>query len=189
MEQVAEGFLEETPELAVPELLKVTNETVNANLHGNQLVPSEDSGTTAVSVLAIDATLYCSNVGDSRCVLGRKAPDGSVAPKPLSSDHTLYRADERERVVAAGGRVLSIGQIEGSVPLSHAWNCDLGAEIDQDGDPPRTRAGTGHVSTGPRARARARRPSRGHPPRFDRALRDDACFARPQAADLDGEEV
>ena len=36
-----------------------------------------------------------------------------------------------------GGRVLSIGQIQGKVPLDKVWRCDLGAELDEEGDPPR----------------------------------------------------
>jgi len=58
-------------------------------------------------------------------------------PKPLSSDQTLYRADERQRVRDMGGRIMSIGQIEGRVSMSHCFQCELGDEIDQDGDPPR----------------------------------------------------
>ena len=107
----------------------------NRALHKSK-TESRDSGTTAVSVLVKDGVLYCSNVGDSRCVLGRKE-DNSIKAIALSKDQTLYRADERQRIEASGGRVLSIGQIEGSVPMDHVWKCDLGDEIDSDGDPPR----------------------------------------------------
>ena len=33
--------------------------------------------------------------------------------------------------------MLSIGQIEGRVTMNHEFVCELGNEIDQDGDPPR----------------------------------------------------
>ena len=98
-------------------------------------VESRDSGTTCVSLLVNDGVLYCSNVGDSRCVLGRRENNSIKAT--LSKDQTLYRQDERQRIEQCGGRILSIGQIEGSVPMDHVWSCDLGAEIDSDGDPPR----------------------------------------------------
>ena len=107
----------------------------NRALH-KSTVESRDSGTTAVSLLVNDGVLYCSNVGDSRCVLGRREGN-SIKATALSKDQTLYRQDERQRIEASGGRVLSIGQIEGSVPMDHIWKCELGDEIDSDGDPPR----------------------------------------------------
>ncbi|EGB05772.1 hypothetical protein AURANDRAFT_54478 [Aureococcus anophagefferens] len=113
MEHVADQILEREPRISIPDLLVQTNETVDRNLHKNFHIPSDDSGSTAVSVLAIGSTLYCSNVGDSRCILGVRNPAGKVVPKALSSDQTLYRADERQRVL------------------------DLGGRIDQNGDPPR----------------------------------------------------
>lgn len=104
----------------------------------HEAVDTSESGTTAVSLLVLGSTLYCSNVGDSRCILGRRdARTGRVAPAPLSVDQTCYRVDERQRVQRMGGRVLSIGQIEGRVPLDKVWKCDLGAELDEEGDPPR----------------------------------------------------
>ena len=38
---------------------------------------------------------------------------------------------------AAGARVLSIGMLQGEVPVSDDFECGLGDEIDEDGDPPR----------------------------------------------------
>ncbi|EGB08148.1 hypothetical protein AURANDRAFT_6367, partial [Aureococcus anophagefferens] len=77
-------------------------------------VDTSESGTTAVSLLVLGSTLYCSNVGDSRCILGRRdARTGRVAPAPLSVDQTCYRVDERQRVQRMGGR------------------------LDEEGDPPR----------------------------------------------------
>lgn len=103
------------------------------------------SGSTGCLVLLDGAMLYCANVGDSRAVLGRKrsvAPHSdhrqtfannpnfasnshfvlnpptpnSYDAIPLSFDQKATRADEKERVIAAGGRV-------------DAWKgCDVGAE-------------------------------------------------------------
>lgn len=92
-------------------------EATNAALHASN-VDSQDSGTTAVSLLVVGKTLYCANVGDSRCVLGRRGPNGLEAV-PLSRYHTLYRADERRRIVAHGGRVLSRVASTGGHPPRH----------------------------------------------------------------------
>mmetsp|Transcript_2234 Transcript_2234/g.2529 ORF Transcript_2234/g.2529 Transcript_2234/m.2529 type:complete len:755 (-) Transcript_2234:120-2384(-) len=64
---------------------------------------------------------------------------------PLSRDQTPYRRDERKRIRAHGGRILSLDQIEGLEPVSPEENddddskddIDLGKEIDEGGDPPR----------------------------------------------------
>lgn len=80
--------------------------------------------------------MYISNVGDSRAIVGRME-GGKLVPKALTHDQTLYRKDERDRVKSKGGRVMTIGQIEGEVPPSEDFACGLGDEIDEDGDPPR----------------------------------------------------
>ena len=134
LEELPQKF-EEAQADTVEERLVQASVTTNRALHKSK-VESRDSGTTAVSLLVNDGVLYCSNVGDSRCVLGRRE-NSSIKAIALSKDQTLYRQDERQRIEASGGRVLSIGQIEGSVPMDHVWSCDLGAEIDGDGDPPR----------------------------------------------------
>ncbi|PON41970.1 Protein phosphatase 2C [Trema orientale] len=59
-------------------------------------------GSTAVVAIVAKGTIVVANCGDSRAVLCR---DG--VPMPLSRDHKPDRPDERERVEAAGGRVIS----------------------------------------------------------------------------------
>ncbi len=79
------------------------------------------SGTTAVLGLKVDEKLYVANIGDSRCVLARRAKadeyddapvsaagEGAgetVEAVPLSRDHKPDVPEERARVLAAGGRV------------------------------------------------------------------------------------
>ena len=133
LEELPRSF--EEAQGSVEERLIQASVKTNRALHKSK-TESRDSGTTCVSLLVNDGVLYCSNVGDSRCILGRKE-DNTIKAIALSKDQTLYRQDERQRVEASGGRVLSIGQIEGSVPMDHVWSCDLGSEIDSDGDPPR----------------------------------------------------
>lgn len=70
-------------------------------------------GTTAISVLFRGKTMFVSNVGDSRAIVISQQEDGRLLAKPMSSDQTPYRRDERERVKKFGARVLSMDQIEG----------------------------------------------------------------------------
>lgn len=65
-------------------------------------------------------TLYISNVGDSRAIIG--VQEGArIVGKPLSCDQTPYRKDERERVKKYGARILSMDQIEGIEPVHENW--------------------------------------------------------------------
>ena len=78
-------------------------------------------------------TIFVSNVGDSRAVVLSLAdskhaaatptkggnypppqPTRKLIGKPLSSDQTPYRKDERERVKKYGARILSMDQLEGA---------------------------------------------------------------------------
>lgn len=109
----------------------------NDQLYENPGIADDLSGTTCICVLVIGALMYIANVGDSRAIIARRQGEEYVA-MPLSSDHTPYRKDERERVKAAGARVLTMGQIEGSVPVHENWgDLKLGDQLDEDGDPPR----------------------------------------------------
>jgi serine/threonine protein phosphatase PrpC len=60
-----------------------------------------------------------------------------VVAVPLSADQTPYRADERKRIRAAGGLVMSYHQLQGNAPMHDNWNVTLGRETDSSGDPPR----------------------------------------------------
>lgn len=55
------------------------------------------SGTTSITMLLMGRTMYISNVGDSRAIV-ISMEDGKFKARPLSSDQTPYRKDERERV-------------------------------------------------------------------------------------------
>lgn len=89
-------------------------------LHAHNNVDDNLSGTTAISVFMNGTSLYISNVGDSRAIVGVQE-GGRVVAKPLSCDQTPYRKDERERVKKYGARVLSMDQIEGLEPVHENW--------------------------------------------------------------------
>ncbi|GJQ13927.1 hypothetical protein GpartN1_g5718.t1 [Galdieria partita] len=73
------------------------------------------SGTTAVVAWFYKTLLFCCNLGDSRCVVGRQCYPFSVSRMTkekyvaveMSYDQKPSRVDETQRVVAAGGRVAS----------------------------------------------------------------------------------
>lgn len=60
-------------------------------------------------------TIFCANVGDSRCVLSR----GGKA-LALSIDHKPSRSDEAERIALAGGWVAK-GRLHGVLAVSRAF--------------------------------------------------------------------
>jgi serine/threonine protein phosphatase PrpC len=107
-------------------------------MHSDKRFDDALSGTTAISVLFQDRTMFVSNVGDSRAIVVSVSRDGRLIAKALSNDQTPYRKDERERIKATGARVLSMDQIEGLVPAHENWaDLQLGENIDEGGDPPR----------------------------------------------------
>ena len=102
------------------------------------------SGTTATcAVIATTAEgklrVHIANTGDSRAVLVSEDPSspGKLVAEALSFDHTPYRRDERDRVRAAGAKVLSRKQLKGEVEVHDNWECALGEVLDDTGDPPR----------------------------------------------------
>jgi len=63
------------------------------------------SGTTCVFGVLLGKRLYVGNIGDSRCVLCRQGPDGSLMPIALSVDQKPDSPKEKARILKAGGRV------------------------------------------------------------------------------------
>eukprot|EP00602_Paraphysomonas_sp_CaronLab_P009421 CAMPEP_0185029392 /NCGR_PEP_ID=MMETSP1103-20130426/15671_1 /TAXON_ID=36769 /ORGANISM="Paraphysomonas bandaiensis, Strain Caron Lab Isolate" /LENGTH=986 /DNA_ID=CAMNT_0027564111 /DNA_START=302 /DNA_END=3262 /DNA_ORIENTATION=+ len=121
----------------IRDTLHTVHVATNQKLHDDRRVDDSLSGTTSISVLFLGSKMLVSNVGDSRCIIV-SSEDGKLKAKPLSSDQTPYRKDERERVKKYGARVLSMDQIEGIEPVHENWgDINLGEELDEGGDPPR----------------------------------------------------
>lgn len=76
-----------------------------------------DDGSTAITVLIQNKTLYVANVGDSRAVLC-----SSGVALAMSQDHKPSRADEKARIEALGGRILHYGtwRVEGVLAVTRA---------------------------------------------------------------------
>lgn len=63
------------------------------------------SGATCVLATLVGGKLSVYNCGDSRAVLGRRNPNGSISAHALSSDHKPDKPEERKRVLACGGHL------------------------------------------------------------------------------------
>ncbi len=80
---------------------------INSRLHSNPSINSLLSGSTGIIVLLHNQNIICANVGDSRAGIVRIASvedHGSLVM--LSRDHTPVEADERDRILAAGGKIM-----------------------------------------------------------------------------------
>ncbi|OWF55553.1 probable protein phosphatase CG10417 [Mizuhopecten yessoensis] len=77
--------------------------------------PGYCSGCTSVVAVIRDKEVVVANAGDSRCILCR---DGKALD--LSFDHKPEDDIERNRIVAAGGKVTSDGRVNGGLNLSRA---------------------------------------------------------------------
>jgi cGMP-dependent protein kinase len=86
-------------------------------------IDSSQSGTTAVTLLlGNDNKCFISNVGDSACILGSRTSYGATVAKPLCTEQTPFRADERERIKKAGGLIMTVDQRDGLVPINEDWD-------------------------------------------------------------------
>ncbi|CAG0883227.1 unnamed protein product [Cyprideis torosa] len=75
----------------------------------------DNTGSTAIVVVVRFGTLYCANIGDSRCVA---CVNGKVVE--LSADHKPNLPSERERIMNAGGFV-DFNRVNGNLALSRAF--------------------------------------------------------------------
>ena len=69
-------------------------------------IDTKCSGATCVlATITSGNKLSIYNCGDSRAVLGRRTPNGSIAAHALSNDHKPDRPDERKRILGCGGHL------------------------------------------------------------------------------------
>ena len=117
------------------------HEQTNEMLGASKEIDDTLSGTTATSVYldgGVDrGRIVVANVGDSRTIIAsvpashHNLIDTTVGLKvtALSSEHTPYIKEERERIKHYGGTVCSNDQLDGNEPLHEAWK-------EGDGKPP-----------------------------------------------------
>ena len=67
-----------------------------------EIEPKLSGGCTAVLALIVNDKLYVANAGDSRAVLVRTLPNGTLEVEQLSVDHSVENEDELKRLEALG---------------------------------------------------------------------------------------
>lgn len=90
------------------EMLTAACLDMNDKLISSSTVNSMLSGSTGIVVLLHNEFIVCGNVGDSRAALvNLKEVEDPGALEMLSRDHTPNEADEKERILQAGGKVMA----------------------------------------------------------------------------------
>jgi serine/threonine protein phosphatase PrpC len=90
------------------EIINNTYQKTNKEMNEDERIDSTFSGSTCVSVIFSPERIFCINVGDSRCVLGKynKNRNEWVAMN-LSRDHKPSEPNEKQRILKNGGKVES----------------------------------------------------------------------------------
>jgi serine/threonine protein phosphatase PrpC len=63
------------------------------------------SGSTVIGCYMLHDKLYCSNVGDSRAIVGKKDSKGNWMVQPISNDHKPNHSNESDRIIRCKGRI------------------------------------------------------------------------------------
>ena len=84
-------------------LIKSAFHSLQTSLTAHTPILTYLSGSTTTLVLIQDSTCICSNLGDSRAVLGRV--ENTWTAVALSNDHKPCNLNEKKRIEKAGGRV------------------------------------------------------------------------------------
>jgi serine/threonine protein phosphatase PrpC len=95
-----------------PQFIKSARMDIDAafNMMQNDLNSASDmdvrcSGATCVMATLYNGRLAVYNCGDSRAVLGRRNPNGSIYAVALSKDHKPDKPEERKRILSCGGHL------------------------------------------------------------------------------------
>jgi serine/threonine protein phosphatase PrpC len=90
-------------------------------------IDCELSGTTFVMGILRGDKLIVANIGDSRIIAGLRSVDGSgkTVAKGWSEDHKPDSPGEKERILAAGGRVFAITYEDGVEGPQRVWLGDI----------------------------------------------------------------
>ena len=95
------------------EIIKNTFEMENNSLLRNKQIDSNLSGSTCVSVIYTPEKLIIANLGDSRCVLGKKI-NNEWKVENLTRDHKPSVPEEADRIRSYGGRIRPMKDEEGN---------------------------------------------------------------------------
>jgi serine/threonine protein phosphatase PrpC len=97
------------------QIILFTFSETNKEMNEDERIDSSISGSTCVSVICTPERLFCINVGDSRCVLGKFDKNKNQwIPKNLSKDHKPSDPNEKSRIIKSGGRIESFMDEDGN---------------------------------------------------------------------------
>lgn len=94
--------------------------TVESAIIRNFRIDTEFSGTTLSMAIVRGNTVTGVNIGDSRVILGYEK-DGKIVPEDITFDHKPDTPKEKERIIAAGGRVFAVEYDDGIDGPPRVW--------------------------------------------------------------------
>jgi len=97
-------------------ILKVEHQVIR-----NFRIDTEFSGTTLSMVIIRSNKVFGVNVGDSRAVIGKENEDGVLIAEGFTEDHKPDSPKEKERILAAGGRVFAVEYDDGIDGPARVW--------------------------------------------------------------------
>ena len=95
------------------EIIKQAFAMENNSLLRNRQIDSTFSGSTCVAVIYTSEKLIIMNLGDSRCILGKKI-NNEYKIENLTKDHKPNVQEEAERIKSYGGRIRAMMDDEGN---------------------------------------------------------------------------
>ena len=88
------------------DLIKNIYLEINTNLLLDENIDTTFSGSTCVSLIYSPQKIFCINLGDSRCILGKFDKKNNIwYHKPLSNDHKPTIIEEKARILKSNGRI------------------------------------------------------------------------------------
>lgn len=121
----------------VPKAITESLDTAEKNMLKKMAGNADFSGTTFVCVLIRENEMWSANVGDSRATGGvrlgsseadaAKGPEGSIYFQTITEDQKPDTPAEKERIIAAGGRVFAVQYDDGIDGPQRVWlgNMDI----------------------------------------------------------------
>ena len=95
--------------MVLSQIISQVYQTTNEAMNEDERIDSSLSGSTCVSLIFTPQKIFCINVGDSRCVLGKYDHNKKKwIPMNLSRDHKPSDENEKKRILQCGGRVESL---------------------------------------------------------------------------------
>eukprot|EP01041_Mallomonas_annulata_P006696 gene6696-13576_t len=100
---------------------------IEKELLNDYSIDCQTSGSTLIVAVVRGKRITVANVGDSRAIIISKVPGGKFGAIPLSFDHKPELPIEKNRILAAGGRVKAIVYPDGIVGPERVWRGDVDA--------------------------------------------------------------